>query len=76
MPTIRRSWTGSIAAVVDVDAVEQDLALDPCAPGMTSCIRLSERRNVLLPQPDGPMMAVTACGWMSSVTSRTARKAP
>ena len=32
--------------------------------GMTSCIRLSERRNVLLPQPDGPMIAVMACGWM------------
>src|SRR6187397_1293524 len=28
-------------------------------PGMTSFIRLSVRRKVLLPQPDGPMNAVT-----------------
>ena len=30
------------------------------APGMTSFIRLSVRRNVLLPHPDGPMKAVTS----------------
>ena len=29
---------------------------------MTSCIRLSVRRNVDLPQPDGPMNAVTERG--------------
>ena len=29
-----------------------------------SFIRLSVRRNVLLPQPDGPMNAVTTFGWI------------
>ena len=33
-------------------------------PGMMSFIRFSVRRNVLLPQPDGPMNAVTTFGWM------------
>ena len=32
------------------------------APGMMSFIRLSERRNVDFPQPDGPMSAVTWFG--------------
>ena len=32
------------------------------APGMMSFIRFSVRRNVLLPQPDGPMNAVTTIG--------------
>ena len=38
------------------------------APGTMSFIRFSERRNVDLPQPDGPMSAVTWFGriltWM------------
>ena len=29
------------------------------APGIVSCIRLRQRRNVDFPQPDGPMIAVT-----------------
>ncbi len=45
-------------------------------PGVSSCIRLRVRRNVLLPQPDGPMIAVIACGLTVSVMSRTARNAP
>ena len=32
------------------------------APGTSSCIRLRMRRNVDLPQPDGPMSAVTCAG--------------
>ena len=32
------------------------------APGISSFIRLIERRKVDLPQPDGPMSAVTARG--------------
>ena len=31
-----------------------------CAPGTSSCMRLRIRRNVDLPQPDGPISAVTA----------------
>ena len=32
------------------------------APGITSCMRLSVRSKVDLPQPDGPMNAVTLRG--------------
>jgi len=46
------------------------------APGITSCIRLRVRRKVDLPQPDGPMNAVTDFGSMVSETSATARKSP
>ena len=46
------------------------------APGSTSCIRLSERRNVDFPQPEGPISAVTLRGSMETVTSSTARKSP
>ena len=35
----------------------EDLALD-LAPGIRSFMRLKQRMNVLLPQPDGPMKAV------------------
>ena len=35
-------------------------------------MRLNERRIVLLPQPDGPMNAVTSRSRTCSVTSRTA----
>ena len=38
------------------------------ASGTSSCIRLSARRKVDLPQPLGPMMAVTARAAMSSET--------
>ena len=31
-------------------------------------MRLKERSSVLLPQPEGPMMAVTLCAGTSSVT--------
>src|SRR2546423_14890760 len=52
--------------------------IDPftAAPGTSSCMRLRVRRNVLLPQPDGPMNAVTMCGSIVRVTSRNARKDP
>src|SRR5262249_49742707 len=43
------------------------------APGVSSCIRLRQRSMVLLPQPEGPMIAVTVCAGNSSDTSRTAR---
>ena len=44
------------------------------APGMTSCIRLSERMKVDLPQPEGPMRAVTDRAAIGIVTPSTARK--
>ncbi len=43
---------------------------------MTSCMRLSVRRKVDLPQPDGPMNAVTVRGSMVSDTPSTARNLP
>jgi hypothetical protein len=43
---------------------------------MNSCIRLSVRRNVDFPQPEGPMNAVTDFGSMLSVTSSTALNVP
>src|SRR6266545_2732447 len=46
------------------------------APGVSSCIRFKQRSRVDLPQPDGPMMAVTVCAGNKSDTSRTARCCP
>ncbi len=46
------------------------------APGSTSCIRLIERRNVDLPQPDGPMSAVTDFGSMVIVMPSIALNDP
>ena len=46
------------------------------APGVTSCMRFSERSTVDLPQPDGPMKAVTLRGGTASSTSATAWNLP
>ena len=46
------------------------------APGMTSCMRLIDRRNVDFPQPDGPIRAVMLRGSMETLTPCTARKLP
>ena len=45
-------------------------------PSIKSFIRLRHRRNVLLPQPDGPMSAVTQCCGIVSDTSVSACFAP
>jgi hypothetical protein len=39
-------------------------------------MRLIERRNVVFPQPDGPINAVTVFSRMAMVTSCTARNEP
>ena len=39
-------------------------------------MRLKQRMSVLLPQPDGPMMAVMRRGRISMVTSLSARFLP
>src|SRR5437763_4821222 len=49
---------------------------DTRALGTTSCMRLSERRNVDLPQPDGPIRAVTCLGSTVMLTSARAWNAP
>src|SRR5213595_1526880 len=46
------------------------------APAVSSCMRLRQRSRVLLPQPDGPMIAVTVCAGNRSDTSRTALCCP
>ena len=45
-------------------------------PGNSSFIRLMERRNVLLPHPDGPISAVTARRGTVNDTSNSACVAP
>ena len=61
---------------VDVLAVDADRRPRPARPGMMSFIRLSDRRNVDLPQPDGPMSAVTWLGSICRVTARRTRWSP
>ena len=46
------------------------------APGITSCIRLRVRSTVDLPQPDGPMNAITLRGDTDNDTSATAWNEP
>src|SRR5467141_5174078 len=46
------------------------------APGVNSCMRFRQRSRVLLPQPEGPMIAVTVFAGNRSETSRTARSCP
>src|SRR5688572_18007666 len=43
---------------------------------MSSFMRLMQRRTVLLPQPDGPMMAVICLSWNGILTFSTAWNAP
>src|SRR5881628_1980439 len=43
-------------------------------PWDSSCMRFRQRRNVLLPHPDGPMMAETVCAGNKTDTSCTAAK--
>ena len=43
---------------------------------MSSFIRLKQRMSVLLPQPEGPMIAVILRGRMSMLTSLRARLLP
>jgi hypothetical protein len=46
------------------------------APGTSSCMRLMQRTIVDLPQPDGPMIAVTWLGANSMSSPRTACWSP
>ena len=75
MPTTRRTATGSTPLPYRSVPSSVDLPLT-CAPGMTSCIRLSVRSRVDLPQPDGPMKAVTVRGSTVIETSSTAWNVP
>ena len=46
------------------------------APGVSSCIRFSERRKVVFPQPEEPISAVTLFGSIVMSTPSTAWKSP
>ena len=59
MPTRLRSAITSMRPVVDVDPVEEDLPVRCATPSMRSFMRLRQRSSVDLPQPEGPMKAVT-----------------
>ena len=75
MPTWRRTATGSTS---EPYRSTPSIATVPWtyAPGITSCMRLRVRRKVDLPQPDGPMNAVTDRGSTDIPTSATALKSP
>src|SRR5258708_39533109 len=45
-------------------------------PSESSCMRLRQRRNVVLPQPEGPITAVTVCAGNRSDTSFTTARRP
>src|SRR2546427_880591 len=45
-------------------------------PSDSSCMRLRQRRNVLLPHPDGPITAVTVCVAKGIETSCTTARRP
>jgi hypothetical protein len=63
------------AIVVDILAVERDLP-STRATSIVSFIRLRQRRKVDLPQPEGPMNAVTVLSLMSTSTSLIAWVSP
>ena len=75
MPMIRRTATGSTPGPYTSSSSSSTLP-STRAPGMTSCMRLSDRRKVDLPQPDGPISAVTDLGSMVMLTPATARNPP
>ena len=75
MPTVRRTATGSTFEAYRSWSSSMTLP-STRPPGITSCIRLRVRRNVDLPQPDGPMKAVTERGSTVIVTPSTALNAP
>src|SRR6266566_4921669 len=71
----RRSSMGFTARAYTF-TLSSNTAPTTLASGVSSCMRLRQRSSVLLPQPDGPIMAVTVCAGNRSDTSRTARWCP
>src|SRR2546423_6122781 len=71
----RRSWTGSTrASYRPARSSSTDPVTQP--PSDSSGIRFRQRRNVLLPQPDGPITAVTVCAGNRMDTSFTTARRP
>src|SRR5919204_1054289 len=75
MPMRRRSWTGSTpGSYTSAPSSSTEPVFQP--PSDSSCMRLRQRRKVLLPQPDGPMTAVTVWAGNSRDTSFTTARRP
>src|SRR5256885_10316986 len=75
MPMRRRSWTGSTpASYTSAPSSNTEPVTQP--PSDSSCMRFRQRRNVLLPQPDGPITAVTVCAGNRMDTSFTTARRP
>ena len=68
IPTRRRRSTTSVPTP-NIDPLSRRMSPLWRAPGVRSCRRLIERRNVVFPHPDGPISAVIACRGMEHVTS-------
>lgn len=75
MPTRARRTTGSTSRAF---TSSPSMVMEPVvrALGMVSFMRFMVRRKVDLPQPDGPMKAVTARSGMSRLTSKIACLSP
>ena len=69
MPTRRRKCDD--VHLQNILVVQQDLAFG-AGSRIVSFIRFSVRRNVDLPQPDGPMRAVTLLAYTSRLISCSA----
>ncbi len=75
MPTWRRSATGSMP-LENTETPSSRMSPVWRVRGMSSFSRLTERKNVVLPQPDGPIRAVTARRGIVKVRSKSACAAP
>ena len=75
IPTVRRTATMSIRGSKRSRPSSRTLP-SARAPGISSCMRLMQRTIVDLPQPDGPMIAVTLFGSIVMLTPSTAWKSP
>src|SRR3989449_3502380 len=75
MPTSRRSATGSVP-FENTETPSSRMSPVRRVFGISSFNRFTERRKVLLPQPEGPIRAVTARRGMATVTSNSAWGAP
>src|SRR5881398_2415536 len=75
MPMRRRSWTGSTpASYTSAPSSSTEPVTQP--PSDSSCMRFRQRRKVLLPQPEGPITAVTVCAGNRRDTSFTTARRP
>ena len=75
MPIARRTATTSTRS--SYTSVSSTITLPVArAPGISSCMRLMQRTSVDLPQPDGPISAVTLFGSKLRDSSFTACWSP